>query len=268
MATALIGGLVKRGWPREKIAVVEIDAQARERLARELGVRAHGELAAGAAGAECIVLAVKPQQLAEVARALAPHAANALVISIAAGIRVQDLSRWLGAHPRIVRAMPNTPALALAGMTGLYATPAVSREDRERAEEILKAAGETLWVEDEQAIDAVTAISGSGPAYVFYFIEALEAAGRDLGFDAGAARLLALQTFAGAVKLAAESPDPVATLRARVTSKGGTTERAIATLDERAVRAAIIAAAHAAAQRSKELGEILGEDQPNPAKPL
>jgi pyrroline-5-carboxylate reductase len=257
MASALIGGLIKNGWSRESLAVVEIDAEARARVERDFAVRTHAE---ATAGAECIVLAVKPQQLREIAQALAPVVRNALVISIAAGVRASDLSRWLGGHRRVVRAMPNTPALVLAGMTGLYAAPDVSREDREGAEEILRAAGRTLWVASEEEIDAVTAISGSGPAYVFYFIEALEQAAADLGFDAEAARALALQTFSGAVKLAAQSTDDVATLRAKVTSKGGTTERALAQLEHDGVRAAVARAARAAAGRSRELGDALGAD--------
>jgi pyrroline-5-carboxylate reductase len=260
MASALIGGLIKNGWSRESLAVVEIDAEARARVERDFAVRTHAEATAGAAGAECIVLAVKPQQLREIAQALAPVVRNALVISIAAGVRASDLSRWLGGHRRVVRAMPNTPALVLAGMTGLYAAHDVSRDDREGAEEILRAAGRTLWVASEEEIDAVTAISGSGPAYVFYFIEALEQAAADLGFDAEAARALALQTFSGAVKLAAQSTDDVATLRAKVTSKGGTTERAVAQLEHDGVRAAVVRAARAAAGRSRELGDALGAD--------
>ena len=260
MATALISGLLKKGRRAEDIRVVEIDAGARERLARDLHVAAHADLAAGVAGAECIVLATKPQQLREVARSLAPHARDALVITIAAGIRHADLARWLGGHARVVRAMPNTPALALAGVTGLYAPQGVSGDDRNRAEEILGAAGTTLWVESEERMDGVTAVSGSGPAYVFYFIEALEEAAAGLGFDAKAARALALETFAGAVKLATESPEGAATLRARVTSKGGTTERAIEALDASHVREAIVSAVHAAAARSRELGDALGRD--------
>jgi pyrroline-5-carboxylate reductase len=260
MATALIGGMLKKGWPRENLAVVEIDAAARARVERDLGVRAHADLAIGVAGAECITLAVKPQNTREVASALAPLARDALILTIAAGIRVRDLARWLGGHRRIVRAMPNTPALALAGMTGLYAAPEVSAEDRGRADRIMSAAGSTLWVGDESRIDAITAISGSGPAYVFYFLESLERAAMQLGFDTEAARSLALQTFAGAVKLAAESSEPVSTLRERVTSKGGTTERALATLEQHGVRDAIVEAARAAAERSRELGEALGQD--------
>jgi pyrroline-5-carboxylate reductase len=259
MASALIGGLLKNGWDGASMAVVEIDAAARARVERDFGVRAYAE-AGGAAGADCVVLAVKPQQLREVAQGLAAFVREALVISIAAGVRVSDLARWLGGHGRIVRAMPNTPALVLAGMTGLYAAPGVGSEDRSRAEEILRAAGRTIWVREESDIDAVTAISGSGPAYVFYFIEALQQAASELGFTPEAAREVALQTFAGAVKLAGESADDVATLRVKVTSKGGTTERALAQLEHDGVQAAVVRAARAAAERSRELGELLGAD--------
>ena len=260
MATALITGALRQGGSASEISVVEIDGAARERLGRELKVRATADMASGVAGAELVVLAVKPQQMREVARDLAPFVGAALVVSIAAGIRSQDLSRWLGGHTRIVRAMPNTPALVLAGMTGLYAPASVTAADRAAAEAIVGAAGKTLWLEREEAIDAVTAVSGSGPAYVFYFLEALELAAREQGFDANAARLLAVQTFVGAVKLAAESPESAATLRERVTSKGGTTERAISELDQRAVRQAIASAVAGAAERSRELGEAFGRD--------
>src|SRR5688572_6394758 len=203
MATALVSGLLKKGRRAADIRVVEIDPSARERLARDLHVEAHADLAAGVAGAECIVLAIKPQQMREVARALAPLARDALIVTIAAGIRHSDLARWLGGHARLVRAMPNTPALALAGVTGLYAPRGVTADDRASAEAILGAAGTTLWVDSEERMDAVTAVSGSGPAYVFYFIEALEEAAKGLGFDGKTARTLALETFTGAVKLAA-----------------------------------------------------------------
>jgi pyrroline-5-carboxylate reductase len=260
MASALIGGLLKKHARAEDIRVVEIDAGARERLTRELRVQAHASLAAGVEGTDCVVFAVKPQHVREVARELASVLSSALVITIAAGIRCSDLSRWLGGYTRIVRAMPNTPALALAGMTGLYAPAAVSQEDRARAGQILGAAGTTLWVEREEQMDSITAVSGSGPAYVFYFIEALQQAAACLGFDDSAARTLALETFAGAVRLARESDENVATLRARVTSRGGTTERAIAELETRAVREAIAGAVSAAAERSRELGAELGRD--------
>ena len=260
MATALIGGMLKKGWAADAIRVVDPDAAARERLARVFGVRPHADLEAGVAGAECIVLAVKPQQLQAVARSLAPFVANALVLTIAAGVRVGDLSRWLGAHSRIVRAMPNTPALVLAGVTGLYAASVVTGRDRASAERILGVAGMSLWVDSEEQLDGITAVSGSGPAYVFYFIEALEQAAAEFGFDAGAARGLALQTFSGSVKLAAETGETVAALRARVTSKGGTTERALSELERSGVRAAIVSAVRAAAERARELGDTLGKD--------
>lgn len=260
MATALIGGLLKNGRRADEIAVVEIDAAARERLTRDLRVQTHEDLSAGVAAAECVVLAVKPQQVEEVARRLARLAAGKLVITIAAGIRCPDLSRWLSDHPRVIRAMPNTPALMLAGVTGLYAPAGVSEDDRQAAEQILGAAGKTLWVGREADMDAVTAVSGSGPAYVFYFIEALQKAATELGFAADAARMLALETFAGAVKLACDSAEDAGTLRERVTSKGGTTERAVHELDARRVREAIVRAAHAAAERSRELGDALGRN--------
>lgn len=262
MASALIAGLLEQKWPSRDIRVVEIDPGARERLAGELKVEAHADLASGIAGSECIVLAVKPQSMREVARSLAAVLGDALVVSIAAGIRHADLARWLGGHPRLVRAMPNTPALVLAGVTGLYAPETVAHADCRRAEHILGVAGATLWVDREEQMDAVTAVSGSGPAYVFYFIEALEKAAGELGFAREAARMLALETFSGAVKLAAQSADSAATLRERVTSKGGTTERALAELDQSGVRAAIARAVHAAAERSRELGETLGRDNP------
>lgn len=260
MASALIAGLLQKNWPAHDIRVVEIDQRARERLERELRIEAHADLGAGIAGAQCIVLAVKPQHMHEVARTLAPKLGDALVVSIAAGIRHADLARWLGGHLRLVRAMPNTPALAQAGVAGLYAPTTVGAADRRQAEQILRVAGVTLWVEREEEMDAVTAVSGSGPAYVFYFIEALENAALELGFTSEAARMLALETFTGAAKLASQSPDSAATLRARVTSKGGTTERALAELDRSGVREAIVRAVHAAAARSRELGETLGRD--------
>jgi pyrroline-5-carboxylate reductase len=263
MATALIVGMLKQGRRPEDIHVVDVDVQARERLAREQHVSTSAAVDAQLHGAECVVLAVKPQHMRDAARELAPFLQGALVITIAAGIRYGDLSRWLDGHTRIVRAMPNTPALALAGVTGLYAPSSVPNDDRDRAEQILAAAGRTLWVETEGEIDAVTAVSGSGPAYVFYFIEALQEAAIDLGFESDAARMLALETFRGAVKLAAESTDVPATLRARVTSKGGTTERAIAELERSGVRNAILKAARAAAERSRELGAALGADRPD-----
>ena len=260
MASAMIGGLIRQRWPRKAIRVVEVAPAVRERLVRELKVKTAATFDARAARTDCIVLAVKPQQMREVARAIQPLLGSQLVITIAAGIRLKDLSRWLGGYQRIVRVMPNTPALALAGISGLYAHPAVSAGERAAAGKILGAVGVTVWLEREEDLDAITAVSGSGPAYVFYFVEALERAGRELGLAADAARRLALETFAGAVKLAAQAGEPPETLRGRVTSRGGTTERALASMEADRVKDAIVRAVKAAAERSRELGDELGKE--------
>ncbi len=259
MAAAIIGGLVAKGWPSSALHAIDVLPEALTRLERQFGVRTSTDAAAAAPNADCIVLAVKPQQMREVAAALAPTLKGQLVISIAAGIRSSDLARWLGPAAHIVRAMPNTPALVAAGISGLYATPGVSSAQREAAENILAAVGATFWVEHENALDAVTAVSGSGPAYVFYFIEALEQAARELGLPPEIARQSALATFVGAVKLAAAGEADPATLRARVTSKGGTTECAIRALDDAAVKEAFVRAVRAAADRAAEMGDDLGK---------
>jgi pyrroline-5-carboxylate reductase len=238
--------------------VVEPSAAQRDALAVRLaGVRVYAAAAQEAfAGAGLVVLAVKPQQMREACTALAPFVqAIPVVLSVAAGTRSTDIARWLGGYPRIVRAIPNTPALVGAGISGVFAGAQVDAAGRTAAAAVLEAAGDVLWVADEALLDAVTGVSGSGPAYVFYFIEALERAARELGFSAPDARQLAYATFAGAIKLAQASPAEPATLRAQVTSKGGTTERGIATLDAAAVAQAIVDAAKAAAQRARELGE-------------
>jgi pyrroline-5-carboxylate reductase len=179
------------------------------------------------------------------------------VISIAAGITLISLSRWLGGHRRLVRAMPNTPALIGEGVTGLHAMDEVTKEDRQRTEAILGAVGSSVWIENESLMDAVTAVSGSGPAYVFYFIEAMEEAAKQLGLPAPTARKLAIETFSGAARLAAHSIDPVRVLRDRVTSKGGTTEAALASMESDQVAQSIVRAIHKANQRGRELGEQL-----------
>lgn len=260
MAAAIIGGLLQKGWQPAQLRAVEIFAAAREKLAQTYQVRTFAALDAEAAAADCIVLAVKPQQLREVALGLAPYVKQQLIITIAAGIRCGDLSRWLNGYQRIVRVMPNTPALVLAGVSGLYAMPGVAGADRKAAGEILGAVGSVQWFDNENKLDAVTAVSGSGPAYVFYFIEALQEAALELGLDAAQARELAIGTFSGAARLAAESSEAPATLRARVTSKGGTTERALASMEAAALKAAIKNAVKAAEQRSRELGDELGRD--------
>jgi pyrroline-5-carboxylate reductase len=260
MARAIIGGLVAKGARAADIVVVEIDAAARLKLVSELGVAAIESPDAQLAGMEVVILAVKPQQMRAAARALAPHLADPLLVTIAAGIRIESLSRWLGGRKRIVRAMPNTPALVHAGVTGLHALPGVGADDRKTAEKLMSAVGAAIWFESESDLDAVTAVSGSGPAYVFYAMEALESAARELGLPEGASRSLALWTFVGATKLAIERGEDAAALRAQVTSRGGTTERALEVLEEARVKDHFIAAVKAACERSRELGAALGED--------
>lgn len=259
MAIALIGGMLKRGYSATDITVAEPRDTQRARLTGEFGIHVE-ESAAEALSADVIVLAVKPQVMREVLTAWPRLHADACVLSIAAGIRARDISRWLRGHGAVVRAMPNTPALVGAGIAGLYALPGVSAAQRRQAEAILAAVGDVVWVEDEGQIDVVTAISGSGPAYVFLFIEALEAAARELGLSAETARALALRTFQGAAELAVRDGGEPAELRARVTSKGGTTERGIAALEAHGARQAVTAAARAANERARELGDILGAD--------
>ena len=257
MANALIGGLLQCGFVAANIRVVETNAESCLRLHNEYGVSAASDLAAGVKASEYIVLSVKPQQLHALALQLAPMLAGQLIISIAAGIRATDLARWLGSD-NIVRAMPNTPALIRSGITGLYPLSAVSAEHRHDAHTIMAAVGSTLWLDSEAMMDAVTAVSGSGPAYVFYFIEALQLAAVDLGFNQQDARHLVLDTFMGAIKLAASSDEEVAELRARVTSKNGTTERALHSMEHNKVKQHIVSAVHAAALRSAEMGVELG----------
>lgn len=257
MATAIIGGLVADGVAAASIEVVDVSADTRARLSQQFGVRTHAVLEQAQLH-PVVVLAVKPQQLLDVARQLGPRLGEHLVVSIAAGIRLDDLSRWLGGHARIVRTMPNTPAMVGAGITGLFAGSAVSAEQRSRAESILRAVGAVVWVKEESELDWVTALSGSGPAYVFYFIEALEDAGIRAGLSDDVARRLALHTVFGAAKLALEAGEDPTVLRNKVTSRGGTTERAIASLEADGFMDMVARAVNAAAARSKELGDELG----------
>ena len=263
MATAIAGGLIARGTPAHEIVFVDPVDEQRARLAASYpGARTFAAPVADAVrGATIVVLAVKPQQMREACGALAAHVAQVpVVLSIAAGTLSRDIARWLGGYARIVRAMPDTPSLVGAGIAGVWSSPTVDAAGRAAATAILEACGQVVPVEREEALDAVTGISASGVAYVFYFIEALEAAARAHGFDAKDARKLAYATFDGAVKLALASPDDPATLRARVTSKGGTTERGIAALEAAQVRAAIAAAVDAATKRATEMGDLLGRD--------
>ncbi len=258
MANALIGGLLKQGAQPAEITVIEVDANVRERLSTAYGVNCLAEAVLPSDG--LVVLAVKPQQMKAAIKPLAGQLASQIVVSIAAGVRLGTLSRWLGGYRRIVRAMPNTPSMIGAGITGLCAFPEVSTKEREAAESVLRAVGSTLWVADESGMDALTAVSGSGPAYVFLFIEALQQAAADLGFKPEDARQLALETFAGAAKLAVNTDEEVTTLRQRVTSKGGTTEAALRTMLEAGITETIVAGVRAANARSIELGQCLDQE--------
>ncbi|MEW9898182.1 pyrroline-5-carboxylate reductase [Chitinivorax sp. PXF-14] len=258
MATALIGGMLAQGFEPADLTVIEPSGDKRAELQASFGVHTQAALAGGLPACDVILLAIKPQSMKEVAGELAGKIGGQLVISIAAGIQVSSLASWLGGHDNIVRVMPNTPALVRAGMSGLFAPAAVSEASRAVAERILKAVGDTLWLADESMMDAVTAVSGSGPAYVFYFIESLMEGAAKLGFNRADAKQLAYATFNGAVKLALDSQDDAATLRTKVTSKGGTTEAALKQMEAAQVKAGIVAGIEAANTRGQELGKELG----------
>jgi pyrroline-5-carboxylate reductase len=232
----------------------------------QYGVSTAPEIGAAVAASEVIVLAVKPQQMREVALRLQSQlASRPLLLSIAAGIRGTDLSRWLNGYGAIVRTMPNTPALIGQGITGMVAMAGVSEAQKQAADSILRAVGQTVWLDEESLIDPVTAVSGSGPAYVFYFLEAMQQAALEMGLSQEQGRELAIATFTGAAQLAAQSNEPVEVLRQRVTSKGGTTHAAITSMEAAGVKEAIVAAMKAAAARGRELGEELGSDPKGPA---
>jgi pyrroline-5-carboxylate reductase len=261
MASAMLGALVDAGADAGAFHVVEPYAAQRERLAARFpGVRLHDAVSPQSlAQSALVVLAVKPQQMRAAAEALAPFVATVpAVLTIAAGIRTGDLSRWLGGYRAIVRAMPNTPAQVGAGISGVYADPSVDPGARAVATRVLEAAGEVVWLDDEAALDAVTGLSGSGPGYVFYLLEAFEQAGVDQGLDRMLARRLAYATFSGSLALATASTDQPATLRANVTSKHGTTERALGVLDARRVAQGLRDAIAAATARARELGDEYG----------
>ena len=260
MAAALAGGLAARGFNPADIKVVELLPEARERLKSTLGVTAVASPAEAAPFGDLVVLAVKPQQMREACAALAPQLGDTPVLSIAAGVRTDAMSRWLGGKARLLRCMPNTPALIGMGIAALYAGPGVTQAGRDVAQTVLEAVGKVVWVDDEAQLDPVTAVSGSGPAYVFYFIEALQEASRALGLSDEVGRQLAIETFRGAAELAARSPETAATLRERVTSKGGTTEAALASMARDDVKAEIVRALQAASARGRELGDLLGKD--------
>lgn len=260
MASALIGGLLAKGFPATDVAVLEPGEEARQRLTathRVSAVDIVPENLPGALDCDVVVLSVKPQQMQAAVAPLAPYLGRQLVISIAAGLPLAVISGWLGGYRKMVRAMPNTPAMIGAGITGLFAYPEVDATGRSQAQEVVEAVGSALWIDDEAQMDGVTALSGSGPAYVFLFIEALQEAGLKLGFNAEQVRAMAVETVLGAARLAALSPEPVSVLRERVTSKGGTTEAALKTMAEAQVKAGIMAGVAAAEARGRELGAQL-----------
>jgi pyrroline-5-carboxylate reductase len=260
MASALIAGLAGKLTAGANIHVVDPNADALARLAAQYGVTTASSVDASIDASDVIVLAVKPQNMRHVAQALLPHlkVSQPLLLSIAAGIRGADLSRWLCGYGAIVRSMPNTPALIGLGITGMVAMAGVSEAQKASADGIMKAVGQTVWLDDEAQIDPVTAVSGSGPAYVFYFIEAMQQAAVEMGLTPAQGRELALATFVGASQLAAQSADPVPLLREKVTSKGGTTYAALTSMERSGVKDKIIDAMKAAAERGRELGEELG----------
>ena len=262
MARSLIGGLLAQGFEPSRLQVSEPHAATRDALAQALGIAALDDNRRAAAAGQVWLLAVKPQvvkavclELRELAQQQRP-----LVLSIAAGIPTPRLDAWLGGGLAVVRCMPNTPALIGAGITGLFADASVDAAGRAAAEEVLAAVGSTVWVQDEAQIDGVTAISGSGPAYVFHFIECLQASGEALGFEADTARKLAIDTVLGAARLAAGSAESPAVLRERVTSKGGTTAAALASMAADGFPDVIRRAVVAAEARGRELGDELGRD--------
>jgi pyrroline-5-carboxylate reductase len=259
MAAALISGLIKRGIFPGRLAVADPDQDRLQRLVRDFGIEAAADNAGAVQGAEVVILAVKPQLLRGVAVALAPHLqAGPVVISVAAGIPHAALVRWFGSQVPVIRTMPNRPALNGFGATGLYAPAAVGTACRSLAEDLMAAVGATVWVQHESQMDTVTALSGSGPAYFFLFMEALEAAARARGLPADIAHRLTLETAFGAAQMARESSEPLATLREQVTSKGGTTAAALEVLNAAGLHAIVAQAVAAADRRSAELAAEFG----------
>lgn len=260
MASSLLGGLISDNCPAGNIWVAEPDAGRREALASRYGVNTTADNGELVGAVDVVVLAVKPQVMHEVCRGIADRLQvhKPLVVSIAAGIRIGDIDRWLGGNCAIVRTMPNTPSLVQSGATALFANDKVSTQQSELAEGIMRSVGLTLWLAQESLMDAVTALSGSGPAYFFLVMEMLQQTGIKLGLPEESARLLAVQTAFGAAKMALESPDDSTTLRTRVTSPGGTTERAIGILEQGGIRDLFEKALNGARDRAVELADELG----------
>ena len=257
MASAIIGGLINQGLRADQIDVVEPWAEARDKLKSSFQVDAvetPGEFLADAA---LVVWAVKPQTFKEAAQAVRAFSGNALHLSVAAGIRSNSIAQWLGTE-RVVRAMPNTPALIGKGITALFARPAVTPSDQDKVNQVMTPTGELLWLDAEEQLDAVTALSGSGPAYMFYFMEAMTTAGTEMGLTPAQAHQLSVATFTGAGALAHAASESPKVLRERVTSKGGTTYAAITSMDEDDIKSQFINAMYAAQKRAKELGDEFG----------
>ena len=257
MATAIIGGLLRQGRAASSMLVIDPVAEQRARLSQELGVQTAAGPDAALRQAHTVVWAVKPQQFKDAAQTYAALTHQALHYSVMAGLRTDDIARLLGS-PRIVRAMPNTPALVGQGMTGLFARPEVNSGEREAIEQMVAPTGQHLWVKQEADLDTVTALSGSGPAYVLYFIESMMQAGVGMGLSTEQSRQLALATFAGTTALAAQSSEAPSVLRERVTSKGGTTYAAVSSMEAAGVKDAFVAAMRAAQARAAELGDEFG----------
>ncbi|MGC1172078.1 pyrroline-5-carboxylate reductase [Polaromonas sp.] len=257
MASAIIGGLLKRGQAASQIQVVEPWAEQRAKLRKQFGVQVNESPGESLASATLVVWAVKPQTFKDAALLTRFHTKTALHLSVAAGIRSDSIAHWLDTQ-RVVRSMPNTPALIGKGITALFARPAVSADDRLAVERVIQTTGDFVWLDDEKHLDAVTALSGSGPAYVFYFIEAMVQAGVDMGLSRDQAHKLAVGTFVGAAELARSSDEPPEILRARVTSKGGTTYAALTSMEQDNIKQQFMRAMHAARRRAAELGDEFG----------
>ncbi len=259
MAGSLIAGLLADAWPADKIWAADVDERQTLRLGQHFGIHTTTDNPAVVAEADILVLAVKPQSMQQVARGIAAQvqARRPLVISVAAGISLDALDDWLGGGIAVVRTMPNTPALVRSGATALLANNQTTPDQRNQAEAILRSVGLTVWVEAEILLDTVTALSGSGPAYFFLLMEAMEQAAVNMGLDRETARLLTQQTALGAAKVAIESDETPAELRRRVTSPGGTTEQAIAVFENKALLSIVLEAMQAAGQRSDELSKLL-----------
>lgn len=263
MATSLINGLIADGYDPDRITVSDPDRDKLAQLSARLNVHTTDNNQEAANKADVVVLAVKPQTLESVAHNLASaiQTGKPLVISIAAGVQESTLRSWLGKEVALVRTMPNTPAMIQAGATGLHAGKGVSQEQKNLAESILRSVGLTRWVSDESLMDVVTAVSGSGPAYFFLIMEAIEEAAKSMGLDDETARLLTLQTALGAARMAMESNDPPKILREKVTSPGGTTERALQILEQGQIRGLLNNALQGARQRSEELSNMLAKQK-------